>query len=103
MQLHGKAQPVSEEKQTGKQSMPIQLTSLAIVCDAITDVSQHTLSQRSLHNAPIFRLLLKVAVNGTHQCDFLNFCGGLGPQHGYTALCRRRMYQNITQKSTWHN
>ena len=37
-------------------------------------------SQRSLHNAPIFRLLLKVAVNGTHQCDFLNFCGGHGPQ-----------------------
>ena len=30
-------------------------------------------SQRSLHNAPIFRLLLKVAVNGTHQCDFHNF------------------------------
>ena len=27
----------------------------------------------SLHNAPIFRLLLKVAVKGTHQCDFLNF------------------------------
>jgi len=38
-------------------------------------------SQRSLHNAPIFRLLLKVAVNGTHQCDFLNFCGGFGSQH----------------------
>ena len=33
------------------------------------------LSQRSLHSAPIFRLLLKVAVNGTHQCDFHNFCG----------------------------
>ena len=32
-------------------------------------------SQRLLHNAPIFRLLLKVAVNGTHQCDFPNFCG----------------------------
>ena len=32
-------------------------------------------SQRSLHNAPIFRLLLKVAVNGTHQCDSINFCG----------------------------
>ena len=30
-------------------------------------------SQRSLHNAPIFRLLLKVAVKGTHQCDFLIF------------------------------
>ena len=37
-------------------------------------------SQRSLHNAPIFRLLLKVAVNGTHQCDFYNFWGALGPQ-----------------------
>ena len=34
-------------------------------------------SQRSLHNAPIFRLLLKVAVNGTHQCGFFNFCGAL--------------------------
>ena len=33
-------------------------------------------SQRSLHNAPIFRLLLKVAVKGTHQCDLSNFCGG---------------------------
>ena len=32
-------------------------------------------SQRSLHNAPIFRLLLKVAVKGTHQCD-LQFFGG---------------------------
>ena len=37
-------------------------------------------SQRSLHNAPIFRLLLKVAVKGTHQCDFLNFCGTSGSQ-----------------------
>ena len=34
-------------------------------------------SQRCFHNAPIFLLLLKVAVNGTHQCDFLNFCGPL--------------------------
>ena len=40
-----------------------------------------TTAQRSLHNAPIFRLLLKVAVNGTHQCDSSNFCGGFGPQH----------------------
>ena len=37
-------------------------------------------SQRSLHDAPIFRLLLKVAVNGTHQCDFHNFCGASGLQ-----------------------
>ena len=42
---------------------------------------QYVPSQRSLHNAPIFRLLLKVAVNGTHQCDFLNFCGGSGLQY----------------------
>jgi len=37
-------------------------------------------SQRSLHNAPIFRLLLKVAVKGTHQCDFDIFAGAHGPQ-----------------------
>ena len=43
-------------------------------------------SQRSLHNAPIFRLLLKVAVNGTHQCDFLNFCGASGLQCGGNTL-----------------
>ena len=36
-------------------------------------------SQCSLHNAPIFRLLLKVAVNGTHQCESLNFCGAFCP------------------------
>ena len=30
-------------------------------------------------NAPIFRLLLKVAVKGTHQCDLSNFCGGSWP------------------------
>ena len=40
-----------------------------------TQPCQIPVSQRSLHNAPIFRLLLKVAVNGTHQCDFPNFCG----------------------------
>ena len=40
-----------------------------------TPCRQRPPSQRSLHNAPIFRLLLKVAVNGTHQCGFFNFCG----------------------------
>ena len=30
-------------------------------------------SQRSLHNASIFRLLLKVAVNRTHQCVSIEF------------------------------
>ena len=32
-------------------------------------------SQCSLHNEPIFRLLLKVAVNGTHQCESQIFAG----------------------------
>ena len=40
-------------------------------------------SQRSLHNAPIFRLLLKVAVKGTHQCDFANFCGASCPNSSF--------------------
>ena len=38
----------------------------------------HLLSQRSLQDAPIFRLLLKVAVKGTHQCDYSNFWGSFG-------------------------
>ena len=49
-------------------------------CALQRSARQSSASQRSLHNAPIFRLLLKVAVNGTHQCDFLNFCGTLGSQ-----------------------
>ena len=48
----------------------------------------HVASQRSLHYAPIFRLLLKVAVNGTHQCDFLNFCGASVPTISPSALAR---------------
>ena len=35
--------------------------------------AQAYLSQRSLQPEPIFRLLLKVAVNGTHQCDSQQF------------------------------
>ena len=45
------------------------------------------LSQRSLHNAPIFCLLLKAAVNGTHQCAFLEFLRGLlGPNNQRDAM-----------------
>ena len=55
-------------------------TFLCQKCLAVRIAQQAITSQRSLQNAPIFRLLLKVAVNGTHQCDFLNFCGALGPQ-----------------------
>ena len=53
------------------------------ICSATQTASlgrHSSASQRSLHNAPIFRLLLKVAVNGTHQCDFHNFCGASGLQ-----------------------
>ena len=49
------------------------LTATRIINDWAATPRCSKVSQRSLHNAPIFRLLLKVAVNGTHQCDFLNF------------------------------
>ena len=53
--------------------MHLSTRSILLSCQGVS-------SQRSLHNAPIFRLLLKVAVNGTHQCDYSNFCGNLGSQ-----------------------
>ena len=57
-----------------------ELTRMNFARHRLEGADATTASQRSLHNAPIFRLLLKVAVNGTHQCDFLNFCGGFGSQ-----------------------
>ena len=48
--------------------------------DILAGAVGHT-SQRSLHNEPIFRLLLKVAVKGTQQCEFLNFCGTSCPNN----------------------
>lgn len=66
-------------------------------------------SQRSLHNAPIFRLLLKVAVNGTHQCDFLNFWGTFGSQQVHiiwiTSIMQvSKRFSHGTMKSNicWH-
>ena len=47
--------------------------------DLVLEAALSLISQCSLHNAPIFRLLLKVAVNGTHQCESLNFCGAFCP------------------------
>ena len=38
-------------------------------------------SQCSLQYEPIFRLLLKVAVNGTHQCESHQFLQGLRPNN----------------------
>ena len=48
---------------------------------------RNKVSQRSLQSAPIFRLLLKVAVKGTHQCDFTNFWGAFELQHNGTESC----------------
>ena len=50
-------------------------------------------SQRSLHNEPIFRLLLKVAVKGTQQCEFLNFCGDYSPM-SVTILCMQGVWSH---------
>ena len=58
-------------------------------------------SQRSLHNAPIFRLLLKVAVNGTHQCDYSNFCGSPGSQRSKRNVASRRLLPNH-QRASWN-
>ena len=55
-------------------------------------------SQRSLHNAPIFRLLLKVAVNGTHQCDYSNFCGNPGSQRSARLMASRHCFPMISKR-----
>ena len=41
-------------------------------------------SQCSLYKAPVFRLLLKVAVHGTHECESVNCCRVFSPN-----LCGR--------------
>ena len=61
----------------------VKTTCSPALCELVPIINGLQPSQRSLHNAPIFRLLLKVAVNGTHQCDFHNFCGALGPQQRF--------------------
>ncbi len=43
-------------------------------------------SRISLQNAPILRLLLKVAAKGTHQCDFNHFGGTFGFQRFLNVL-----------------
>ena len=63
-------------------------------------------SQRSLHIAPIFRLLLKVAVNGTQQCEFFNFCGTFESQQEHDLHpCASTLLLNVAHDhfewSTW--
>ena len=54
---------------------PTTLTDAALQTQKIRNKwwSHSCLSQRSFQLVPIFRLLLKVAVRGTHQCDFHYF------------------------------
>ena len=42
------------------------------------EVEPSTVTQHWLHNAPVFRGLLKVALKGTLQCDLDHFRGELG-------------------------
>ena len=58
-------------------------------------------SQRSLHNAPIFRRLLKVAVNGAHQCDFSNFAGPNGPNCRLSTRSHDPYHTDGTIHSCW--
>ena len=48
-------------------------------------------SQHSLHLAPIFRLLLKVAVKGMHQCDLSNFCRDSVPNKKERTIAQQKM------------
>ena len=89
--FHASSKQMQMERMIGAQIQWNQL-----LCSQNTHCSRVSwLSQRSLHNAPIFRLLLKVAVNGTHQCDFPNFCGQQCP----TCFC---IQQAITSKCESH-
>ena len=58
-------------------------------------------SQRSLHSTPIFRLLLKVAVNGTHQCDFSNFARPNGPNCRLSTRSHDPYHTDGTIHSCW--
>ena len=57
-------------------------------------------SQRSLHNEPIFRLLLKVAVKGTQQCEFRNFCGASCPNEIQTQFAFLRKWLQLVRMRT---
>jgi hypothetical protein len=71
-----RSQAASAQAQGAALRNPKALNGLSLTsrCVAVK-LGQGIPSQRSLHYAPIFRLLLKVAVKGTHQCDLSNFCG----------------------------
>ena len=65
-------------------------------CAGARIVSTWWTAHHSVHfiDASTFRLLLKVAVKGTHQCEFLCFCGGFRPQR----LSRCRVVPNCAAR-----
>ena len=67
-------------KREGGRKLELINESTAAIAEVMLwkEVAPMELSQRSLQDAPIFRLLLKVAVKGTHQCDYSNFWGSFG-------------------------
>ena len=87
--------PQGRIKRGGKTTLSFQLASCT------RGGSNSGLSQRSPHNAPIFRLLLKVAVRGTHQCDSQNFCAAFGLQSVSGGVAEPRAEQcSARQRST---
>ena len=64
-------------------------TAVAFKLYGLSPICLGSVSQRSLHNEPIFRLLLKVAVKGTQQCDLPNFCGASCPNNKKNTVTKR--------------
>ena len=64
---------------------PLLQTTLsrALLQDEFKDTANHCYHSVHFITHQSFAFLLKVAVNGTHQCDFLNFCGALAPTEAW--------------------
>jgi hypothetical protein len=89
------------ERPQGNCKRVCKTTLLFHLAYCISGGSSSGLSQRSPHNAPIFRLLLKVAVRGTHQCDSQNFCAAFGLQSVSGGVAEPRAEQcSARQRST---
>ena len=70
-------------------------TSLQLGAGVNSLTTARAASQRSLHNEPIFRLLLKVAVNGVSQCEFRIFSRTLWVHRDDLQLLAMRASQQI--------
>ena len=68
-----------------------------MVWSCATPPDEICVSQFSLHNAPIFRLLLKVAAKGTHQCESFNFCGTSVPTDLFNWWCIASLWMCVVR------